>query len=264
MVFSTLTVISIVAYISGAVILSQRMAGPNRMLRRSLGLSVIALITHFAVLALQFTENGLVYINLFTTLAMITWLLSLLNTLRGDHPASLLLRPAIFSLAAVSLVAMALVPADVGRPVDMTPIFALHISLALLASALLTLAAFYGVQLLYVNRLLKARSAKALSERLPPLMSIERYFFHLLTAGTILLTLAIAVGFIYLDNWFATGQLHKTILSLLAWLSFGSIVIVHYWRGLRGRLAVYYTLGASALLILGYFGSRFVRDILLT
>ncbi|RUO35284.1 cytochrome C assembly family protein [Aliidiomarina sanyensis] len=261
--FTLLIAISIIAYLTGAVIVSQRMTGPSTMQRRSMAISAIALITHFAILGYQFTSNGLVHLNLFTTLAMITWLLAFFNTLRGDHPASLLLRPAIFSLAAVSIIAVFLVPDHVGRPVDMTPVFALHISLALLASALLTLATLYGVQLLYLNKLLKKRSAKALSDRLPPLMSVERYFFHLLTAGTILLTLAIIVGFIYLDNWFARGQLHKTILSLLAWVSFGSILIVHYWRGLRGRLAVYYTLIASALLILSYFGSRFVRDILL-
>ena len=54
------------------------------------------------------------------------------------------------------------------------------------------------------------------------------------------------VGFIYLEDLFARGQLHKTIFSIMALLAFGGIVIVHYWRGLRGRIAVYLTLLASS------------------
>lgn len=261
---TALTTFSIVAYLVAGLLLSKRISSPQKMQRRTLIISVLALIGHFAVLATVLTETSLVKINLFTTLAIITWLICVFNSARGEHPASLLLRPSIFALAAMSLLALYAVPADVGRPLEMTPVFALHISLALLASSILTLATLYGIQLLYVNRLLKTHSVKAVSERMPSLMSVEQYFFRLLTAGSVLLTLAIIVGFFYLDDIFARGQLHKTILSLAACLSFGAIVVVHYWRGLRGRIAVYCTIIASVLLILGYFGSRFVRDIIIS
>lgn len=262
--YTPLVGISILAYVLSAFILSARLGDPNRMRRRALILSLVALVTHVAALIGVFTETSFVKVNLFISLTIITFILSFLNTIRGDHPASLLIRPAIYGLAALSLVTVLLVPAEVGRPIYMTPIFALHMSLALIASAILTLASFYGVQLLYVNRLLKQRSAKAVSHRIPPLMSIEQYFFRLLTTGTIVLLLAMIVGFIYLEDLFARGQLHKTIFSIMALLAFGGIVIVHYWRGLRGRIAVYLTLLASSLLILGYFGSRFVRDIIIS
>ncbi|RUO37167.1 ABC transporter permease [Aliidiomarina shirensis] len=258
------TTFSIVAYLVAGFLVSKRISSPQKMQRRTLIISILALIGHFVVVATVLTETALVKINLFTTLAIITWLICLFNSLRGEQPASLLLRPSIFALAAMSLVALYIVPADVGRPLEMTPVFALHISLALLASSILTLATLYGVQLLYVNRLLKTHSVKAVSERMPSLMSVEQYFFRLLTAGTVLLTFAIIVGFFYLDDIFARGQLHKTIFSLAACLSFGAIVVVHHWRGLRGRIAVYYTIVASVLLVLGYFGSRFVRDIIIS
>lgn len=260
---TAVTLLSIFAYLIAALLLSQRIGAPGSMRMRTRLLSVIALVTHLMVLANIFTETTFVKINLFTTLTIITWLISALNTTRGDHPASMLLRPAIYALAALSLIMVTVVPAEVGRPFFMSPMFATHISLALIASSVLTLAALYGLQLLYVNRLLKTHSAKVVSERIPSLMSVEQYFFRLLTTGFVLLTLAIIVGFFYLNDLFARGQLHKTIFSLAAWLSFGSIVIIHYWRGLRGKIAVYYTLIASALLIMGYFGSRFVRDIII-
>lgn len=261
---TTLASISILAYVISAFILSARLGAPHRMRRRALVFSSIALAAHAFALIGVFTETSWVKINLFLSLAIITLILSFLNSVRGDHPASLLIRPAIYGLAALSLVLVLIIPAEVGRPIHMSPIFALHMSLALIASALLTLATFYGVQLLYVNRLLKQKSAKAVSERMPPLLSIEQYFFRLLTTGTIVLLIAVTVGFIYMDDLFARGQLHKTIFSLAALIAFGSVLTVHYWRGLRGRIAVYYTLLASSLLIIGYFGSRFVRDILLT
>ena len=95
-------------------------------------------------------------------------------------------------------------------------------------------------------------------------MTVENYFFKLLTIGTGVLTLAIVSGFLFLENMFAPGQLHKSILSIVAWLTFNAILITHYWRGMRGRPAVIFTLIASFILILAYYGSRFVRDVLLT
>lgn len=260
---TAVTITGIIAYLLAALLLSQRISAPNVMRKRTRYLSILALASHLLVLVNVFTETAFVKINLFTTLAIITWIISALNTVRGEQPASILLRPAIYGFAATSLLLIMLVPSEVGRPFFMSAIFATHISLALVASSVLTLATLYGLQLLYVNRLLKTHSAKIVSERIPSLMAVEQYFFRLLTAGFIILTLAIVVGFIYLDDLFASGQLHKTVFTLLAWLSFGSIVVIHYWRGLRGKIAVYYTLLASLLLVLGYFGSRFVRDILI-
>ena len=139
------------AYLLAGFLVSKRISSPNNMQRRTLIISVLALISHFLVLTSIVTETALVKINLFTTLAIITWLIGVFNSLRGEQPASLLLRPSIYALAAMSLLALFLVPEDVGRPLEMSPVFALHISLSLLASSILTLATFYGIQLLYVR-----------------------------------------------------------------------------------------------------------------
>ncbi len=140
----------------------------------------------------------------------------------------------------------------------------IHVALSLLAFSVLALAALYSVELLYVNYLLKNHKAKALSEHLPPLLTVETFYFRLLTIGTAILTLAIASGFLFLDNMFAHGQLHKTILSISAWLTFNCILVIHYWRGLRGKPAVIFTLIACFLLVLAYYGSRIVRDVILS
>ena len=56
---------------------------------------------------------------------------------------------------------------------------------------------------------------------------------------------------------------HKTLFSFLGWLTFG-ILLYGRWRfGWRGRRALYWILAGTALLVLGYLGSKFVSEILL-
>lgn len=259
-----LLMITFLSYGLAVVFTGQRFAtherwGPRRVLLSS----AVAVVAHVLVTALVLNETGYQRFNMASTLMIISALLSVFNLSRGARPEAVLLRPVIFTFAILSLVIVAITPLTAGRPITVQPGVTLHIALSLLAFSVLTLAALYSVQLLYVNHLLKKRKAKALSANLPPLMTVENYFFKLLTIGTAILTLAIASGFLFLENMFAGGQLHKTVLSLVAWLTFNSILIVHYWRGVRGKPAVIITLIASFILVLAYYGSRFVRDVII-
>ena len=95
-------------------------------------------------------------------------------------------------------------------------------------------------------------------------MTVEKYFFNLLALGTFVLFIALSSGFVFLDDMFAQQQAHKTILTSLAALLYLIAVILHRASGLRGRIIVVLTVIASTLLTLGYFGSRFVKDFLLS
>ena len=85
----------------------------------------------------------------------------------------------------------------------------------------------------------------------------------LVWAGIILLTLSIASGLIFLDNFFAQHLAHKTVLSLLAWIIFTTLLVGRYRFGWRGMRAVRWTLGGCGLLVLAYFGSKFVLEVVL-
>lgn len=259
-----LLAISLVSYSLAATFTAQRFAAREPWGQRRIQISAtIAVAVHVLVTAMVLYDVGFQRFHMASTLLVIAALMSLFNYLRGAKPEAMLLRPVIFAFAMLSIVIAILTPADAGRPITVQPGVTLHIGLSLLAFSILVLAALYSLQLLYVNRLLKLRKAKALSENLPPLMTVENYFFKLLTIGTGVLTLAIMSGFLFVENMFAPGQMHKTVLSIAAWLTFNSILIVHYWRGVRGKPAVIFTLIASFILILAYYGSRFVRDVLL-
>jgi ABC-type uncharacterized transport system permease subunit len=97
-----------------------------------------------------------------------------------------------------------------------------------------------------------------------PLMMLERLTFRFVTAGFLVLTLAIVLG-----AWFATQSAagwrwdHKTVFSLLGWLTFALVVAGRQWRGWRGHRATRWVYFGAVLLLLGYVGSRFVFEVVL-
>ncbi len=98
---------------------------------------------------------------------------------------------------------------------------------------------------------------------LPPLDALEKVMFRLIGAGFALLTLALLTGFIFVTNLRAQHLEHKTILSLIAWVLFGVLLIGRIRYGCRGRSAVRWTLWGFGFLALAYFGSKFVLESLL-
>ena len=57
---------------------------------------------------------------------------------------------------------------------------------------------------------------------------------------------------------------HKTVLSALAWLIFGVLLFGRLRFGWRGRRAVRLVLSGIVLLVLAYFGSKFVLELVLS
>ena len=59
-------------------------------------------------------------------------------------------------------------------------------------------------------------------------------------------TLSLISGFVFLENMFAQGQAHKTILSILAWLVFSIELFGHFKFGWRGKPIIFATIAGSA------------------
>jgi len=92
---------------------------------------------------------------------------------------------------------------------------------------------------------------------------MEKLLFHMIAIGFVLLTVALASGLIYLEDMFAQHLVHKTVLTMAAWVVFGILLGGHYIAGWRGPTAVKLTVGAFVLLVLGYFGSKLVLELIL-
>lgn len=138
-----------------------------------------------------------------------------------------------------------------------------HIVSSVIAFGLLSLAAVYAILVLAIDHSLKSHRLSRLVRNLPPLDKLERLLFRLIQAGFVMLTVSLVSGLIYVEDLMAQHLAHKTVLSIMAWIVFGALLLGRWRRGWRGIFAVRLTLAGIALLLLSYFGSKLVLEVLL-
>jgi ABC-type uncharacterized transport system permease subunit len=139
----------------------------------------------------------------------------------------------------------------------------LHILSSIIAYSLLALAALQAILLSIQNKFLHAHQPGGLIRLMPPLRDMEALLFETIVAGFTMLTISLGTGLIFLENMFAQQLAHKTILSILAWFVFLTLLIGRWKLGWRGRTAIRWTLTGFVSLMLAYFGSKFVLEIIL-
>ncbi len=98
---------------------------------------------------------------------------------------------------------------------------------------------------------------------MPPLEAAEQGLFACIWLGFFLLSLAIFSGLIFVENLLAQHLVHKTVLSVLGWLVFATLLFGRWRFGWRGQTASAWTLGGVATLLLAYFGSRLILELIL-
>jgi ABC-type uncharacterized transport system permease subunit len=136
----------------------------------------------------------------------------------------------------------------------------LHAWLALLAYATLAIAALLAAMLWLQERALRRREFHAWLRALPPLTQLETVLFRTIAVGFVLLTLTLLTGVLFVEDFLSQHLVHKTVLSVLSWLLFGGLLLGRWRYGWRGARAVHWTLTAMALLLLAFFGSKFVLE----
>jgi ABC-type uncharacterized transport system permease subunit len=104
---------------------------------------------------------------------------------------------------------------------------------------------------------------RRISAHFPPLSRLERQLFQLISVGFLLLTLTLISGVLFISNWSAQHLVHKTVLTVSAWLVFGTLLLGHWRFGWRGKQAAIATLAGMGLLALAFFGSKFVLEVIL-
>ena len=140
----------------------------------------------------------------------------------------------------------------------------LHILFSVLAYSMFALAAVQSVLLAIQDNHLRNRHPGGFIRALPPLQVMERLLFQMIGVGYALLSVALLTGILFLEDIFAQHLAHKTILSITGWVIFG-VLLWGRWRfGWRGRKAIGWTLSGFAFLILAYFGSKLVLELILS
>lgn len=196
--------------------------------------------------------------------SLIAWLIAISMTLASFKLPNALLLPVVYGFTAIVVALNLLIPIDYIIHIEVRPALLTHITVALFAYGCLMIALLYALQLSYINDKLKHKTASLMNSPLPPLMLVEHILFRLLLVGTILLGLSLLSGFLFLDDMLAQGQAHKTILSVIAWCIYAALLFAHYQYGVRGKPVITATIVGAFLLTLAYFGSRFVKEILLS
>ncbi len=138
-----------------------------------------------------------------------------------------------------------------------------HILASVMAYSILVLAAAQSVALAIQTHHLRTLHPQGVLAHLPPIDLMEKLLFQMVAAGFALLSISLLTGFLFLEDIFAQHLVHKTTLTVIAWLMFGTLVVGRSLRGWRGKSALVWIVGGLTFLIVGYFGSKLVLEFIL-
>lgn len=142
----------------------------------------------------------------------------------------------------------------------------LHILVSMSTLACLTVAATAALASFLQARALKIKRPTRLSRFLPAVTDSERLFERLLIVSELILAVGVASGLAM--KKVGTGSVfsfdHKTLFSLIAFVSIGLLLVGRRVCGVRGQMAARVVLMAYTFVVLGYFGVKFVHQVLLS
>ncbi len=202
-------------------------------------------------------------LGFFTIFSLVGWLVALLLLSSAfRHPIECL------GILVMPFTAIALVLGEVSEqhlylPHTLEAGLKFHIIISILAYSLLSIAMIQAL-LLYIQDLqLHNKHPGGFIRSLPPLQTMESLLFRMIGLGFIFLSISLISGMLFIDNLFAQHLVHKTILSIIAWLLFAILLIGRWKFGWRGRTATRWAMSGFVMLMLAYFGSKFVIELIL-
>jgi ABC-type uncharacterized transport system permease subunit len=226
------------------------------------GLFIGAIITHTLSIDANLFANNQLNLSFYHASSLIFLAISIISLM------SLLQKQAIENLvllllpsAALSATLSQFAPSPV-KIIDGHGLIS-HIILSLLAYSIITLAALQALLLAVQEKLLRRHQLNGIFNYLPPLVTMESLLFRMIWIGFALLSASIVSGFFFLNDMFAQHLAHKTILSIIAWLVFAILLIGRHIAGWRGQTAAKWTIAGFIALMLAYFGSKFVLEMVL-
>ncbi|QWF18853.1 cytochrome C assembly family protein [Lysobacter capsici] len=222
----------------------------------------LAVLLHGAAHFIAWRIAGGADLHFFAALSLVGLGMAVLTAIFGAAGRMAALGVVVFPLAALMLVSYQLY-GHVQHPEPLDWRLQLHAWFALLAYATLAVAALFALMLWLQERALRRREFHGWLRALPPLVELESLLFRTIAVGFILLTATLLTGVLFVENLLAQHLMHKTVLSVLSWLAFGGLLLGRWRYGWRGVVAVRWTLAAMALLILAFFGSKFVLEVIL-
>lgn len=230
----------------------------------SLGLLLLGMLAHATLLyPYIFTLYGLNF-NLFNVLSLISLFFLFFYVLFS------LYRPIVsLGILAAPTAFIGMTIGFIGR-VAYQPLT--HVSVGLEAHIILSFAAYCVLLMATVQALFLRLQIGELKQqtihrfwvnKLPSLQTMEGLLFDMILVGFVLLSIALGLGFVYVEDLFSQHIVHKTVFSVLSWLLFGVLLLGNWRAGWRGKRAANITIYAFILLAIGFVGSKFVLELVL-
>jgi len=205
-------------------------------------------------------------LGFYSIATLIGWIMAILVTLSGIRKPLQNLFIGVYPIAAISVATALLMLSndESSKSIQQwTPQLSSHILLSIFAYSVLSIAALQSALLALQDHHLRNHQTNGLIMRLPPLQIMEQLLFELIWVGVILLSISILTGIIFIEDIFAQHLVHKTILSIVAWGIFTALLIGRHVLGWRGTTAIRWTTGGYVLLMLAFFGSKLVLEVIL-
>jgi ABC-type uncharacterized transport system permease subunit len=258
---TALAILSICAYLGGTVLIISRIHQYTQ--RTALYLAWTAVIMHAAYTVLTWLQHQGFSFSFFSTGSLIALIIALLLLIAATNKPVEKLGLAVFPIAALMLT----LDLCFDDKLHLLQVYnwqmTTHILTSIIAFSLLNIAALQAILLAIQDQQLKSHPPKRFIQSLPPLQTMESLLFQMLGVGVFFLSISLISGFVFVENLFAQHLVHKTVLSILAWLIFSSLLLGRSRYGWRGQMAIQWTLIGFVSLLLAYFGSKLVLEFIL-
>jgi ABC-type uncharacterized transport system permease subunit len=256
------TLIAIALYALGFKLQLDRLRDPEEAGQISLWLPALALACHAYVCAKLVVVEGSLDLGLIAVANVASLVIVSVFVIGHLRLPVANLYLFIFPISAALLLLSLFIEPGSAPASDLTPIMIAHILISLGAYSALMMAALQSLILSSQERRLKTHTSPV-RQILPPLETMEHLLVAMLWFGLVLLTASIITGWLFIEDMFEQRIVHHVVITTLSWLTYVVFLIGRYMLGWRGTTAVRWTLVGFGLLVLGYFGSKFVLEYLL-
>lgn len=259
---TTLGIVSLCLYLAGSIYIFRELQA-NRPHRLSSRFAWLAALCHAAYASTMFLQSGGVNFSFFNTASLVSLLVVLLLLSAAfSHPVQKL-GLALYPLAAAMLALDLIIPVKPHLLQERSLPMDIHILASVIAFGLLNIAALQSILLAIQDRQIRSHHPHRFILSLPPLQTMETLLFQMIGIGMAFLSVSLLTGFMFIEDLFAQHLAHKTVLSILAWLVFCGLMLGRIRYGWRGETAIRWTLTGFSVLLLAYFGSKMVLEIIL-
>ncbi len=264
-----LAVIAAILYFTGGAMLSRRLFGSTPAVAPvfsiEMAVAFIAMIIQGILLYLIIIARPGLSLSLVQAASFASWMTVLLFLLLVIWKRLKTLGVFVLPLAGFCVLLTAIWSEPAGSQGGQSTMATLHLLVALLAYGFLALAVAQAMLLqIQENQLRHGRPGHKLGT-MPAVETMENTMFTLIVIGFLLLTIALASGAFFSEQMYGRALVfnHHIVLSICAWLSFGTLLVGRFVRGWRGQRATLWTCFGFGLLVLAYFGTRLVLEVIL-